>query len=156
MPAPIRLRRPLPRLATGAALLAVGLTGLTACGGSGSGSGSAASPTSASSPSSASAESSSGAPAAAQAITATEKDFSISLDTTSLTAGSYTITVVNNGSATHDLAVAEDGATKATSDKIGPGQSTTLTVDLDKGEYVFFCSIGNHRAMGMEMTVQVS
>ena len=103
----------------------------------------------------ASESSASGGSSEAEAITATEQDFSISLSEDHLKAGNYTITVVNNGSATHDLAVEEDGTTKATSDKIGPGQSTTLTVDLDAGQYVFYCSIGNHRAMGMELTVQV-
>jgi len=91
-----------------------------------------------------------------QALTATEENFSISLDKDTLTAGTYEITVVNNGSATHDLAVEEDGTTEATSDSIAPGESTTMTVDLDAGEYVFYCSIGNHRAMGMEITVQVT
>jgi FtsP/CotA-like multicopper oxidase with cupredoxin domain len=28
--------------------------------------------------------------------------------------------------------------------------------DLDAGEYVFYCPIGNHRAMGMELTVEVT
>ena len=156
MPTRIRSHRPVPRLASAAALLALGLAGLTACGGDDSGSSSTAGGTSesASSSSSAAASSSDGS-SEAEAITATEADFSIALDEDSLTAGTYAITVVNNGSATHDLAVQEDGTTKATSDKIGPGESTTLTVDLDAGEYVFYCSIGNHRGMGMELTVQV-
>jgi plastocyanin len=157
VPARIPVPRTRPRLASGVAVLALGLAGLTACGGDDSGSTSAAGTTSesASSSSSAAASSSDGS-SEAEAITATEEDFSISLDEDSLTAGTYTITVVNNGSATHDLAVEEDGTTEATSDKIGPGESTTLTVDLDAGEYVFYCSIGNHRAMGMEITVTVS
>ena len=157
MPARIPAPRTLPRLASGVAVLALGLAGLTACGGDDSGSSSAAGATSESaSASSSAAASSSDASSEAEAITATEADFSIALDEDSLTAGTYAITVVNNGSATHDLAVEEDGSTVASSDKIGPGESTTLTVDLDAGEYVFFCSVGNHRAMGMELTVQVS
>jgi plastocyanin len=158
VPTRIRRHRRLPRLASAAALLTLGLAGLTACGGDDSGSASAASPSSesASSSSTEASSSSSGGSTETQAITATEADFSISLDDDSLTPGSYTITVMNNGSATHDLAVEEDGTTEAKSDKIGPGESTTLTVDLDAGEYVFYCSIGNHRAMGMELTVQVS
>jgi plastocyanin len=156
VPARIPVPRTLPRLASGVAVLALGLAGLTACGGdSGSSSTAGATSESASSSSSAAASSSDGS-SEAEAITATEADFSIALDQDSLTAGTYAITVVNNGSATHDLAVEEDGTTKATSDKIGPGESTTLTVDLDAGEYVFYCSIGNHRAMGMEITVPVS
>jgi plastocyanin len=157
VPARIPVHRTLPRVAAGAAVLAFGVAGLTACGGSTSGSASAASSTApASTSSSAAASSPAGGTAQAEAITATEKDFSISLSEDSLKAGTYAITVVNNGSATHDLAVEEDGAMKATSAKIGPGQSTTLTVDLDAGQYTFYCSIGNHRAMGMELTVQVS
>jgi plastocyanin len=152
------IHRRLPRLATGVALLALGVGGLAACGGSSSGSNSAASSTAATTTSSSaetSASATSGGSAEAQAITATEQDFSISLSEDHLKAGSYTITVVNNGSSTHDLAVEEDGTTKATSDKVSPGGKTTLTVDLDAGKYVFYCSVANHRAMGMEKTVQV-
>ena len=158
MPA-IRIHRPLPRLAAGAAVLAFGLAGLTACGGGSSGSNSAASSTSESATSSSAAtsgSSSASGSAEAEALTATEKDFSISLSEDKLKAGSYTITVVNNGSATHDLAVEENGTTKATSDTVAPGGKTTLTVDLDAGQYTFYCSIDGHRAMGMEKTVTVS
>jgi plastocyanin len=146
-------------------VLALGLGGLTACGGSGSAASSTSStsqaPASSSADSSggqsaASGSSASGGSAEAQALTATEQDFSISLNEDHLTAGSYTITVVNKGSSTHDLAIEEDGTTKAKSDTIGPGASTTLTVDLDAGKYVFYCSVGNHRAMGMAKTVSVS
>jgi len=140
----------LTRLARGAAVLAVGLAVLTACGGGSSGS--ASSTTSAASSSAAS----SGGSTEAQAITATEKDFSISLDKDALTAGSYAISVVNNGQWTHDLAVEKDGKTMATSDKIAPGESTTLNVDLAAGDHVFFCSIDGHRAMGMEINVKVT
>jgi len=159
VPARIALSRTLPRgysrRASGAALLALGLGGLTACGGSSSGAAASTTQPAATS-TSAEASPSSGSASEAEAITATEKDFSISLDEDSLKAGSYTITVKNDGNATHDLAVEEDGTTKAKSDSIGPGESTTLKVDLDAGKYVFYCSIGNHRAMGMETTVTVS
>jgi plastocyanin len=145
--------RSLPRLATGAAVLALALGALSACGGGASGSNAAASSTT---ESAAATSGSSQSSADAESLTATETNFAIKLDEDHLKAGSYTITVVNDGSATHDLAVEEDGTTKATSDSIGPGEKTTLTVDLQPGEYVFYCSIGNHRAMGMELTVQVS
>ena len=159
MPARIDPRpRTLPRLARGVAVLALGLGALTACGGDSDDGDAAATTTSAAAETTT--EATESAPAAggeqAQALTATEENFSISLDKDTLTAGTYEITVVNNGSATHDLAVEEDGTTEATSDSIAPGASTTLTVDLDAGEYVFYCTIGNHRAMGMEITVQVT
>ena len=155
MPA-IRLPRTLPRLATGAAFLALGLAGLTACGGSSDNSGSASTSSSASASSTTASESSSGGQSQAQSLTATETNFKITFDKTDLTAGSYDIKVVNSGSATHNLTVEEDGAVKASTDNLAPGQSATLTVDLDAGQYVFYCSIDGHRAMGMELTVQVS
>ena len=159
MPARIDPRpRTLPHLARGVAVLALGLGALTACGG-GSDDGDAAATTTSSAAETttgATESSSSGSAAQPMALTATEENFSLSLDKDTLTAGTYEITVVNNGSATHDLAVEEDGTTEEKSDSIAPGESTTLTVDLDAGEYVFYCSIGNHRAMGMEITVQVT
>ena len=141
--------RAAPRAASGAVALLLALT-LSACGG-GSGSNTASSTTS----ESASTSSSAAGQAQTQKLTATETNFKIALDSTDLTAGTYNITVVNDGSATHNLAVEENGTTKATSDSLAPGQSTTLTVDLDAGSYVFYCAIDGHRAMGMEIPVQV-
>jgi uncharacterized cupredoxin-like copper-binding protein len=151
------------RLATGATALLLTLT-VSACG-SGS-TDSKAQPTAGSSstqtPSSQppAAGQTSAAPSSAEqkaeSITATEADFSIALDQDSLAAGHYQIDVVNQGRATHDLVVEKDGADVAKSDSIRPGESTTLAVTLDPGEYVFYCSIGNHRRMGMEITVQVT
>jgi len=129
------------RLARGAAALAICAAFLTACGGN------------ASTDTQASAKSGS---SSGQALTATEADFSITLDKDKLTAGTYDIDVVNKGHATHDLVVAKDGKNIGQSDTVGPGKSTTLTVTLESGDYVFYCSIGNHRAMGMETTVSVS
>ena len=57
-----------------------------------------------------------------------------------------------------DDLVIEDasGAEVAASEVIAPGQSGTVEVSLQPGEYVFYCSIGNHREMGMEVAVTVS
>lgn len=136
------------RRTAGVLLVAAALALLTACGG-GSSTGTAAS-------SSAAGASAGGSSSSEQTVTATEADFSITLDRSDLAAGTYDITIVNNGHATHDLVVERDGSQVAASDTVAPGASTTLTVDLTPGDYVFFCSIGNHRAMGMELTVPVS
>jgi plastocyanin len=155
--------RVLPRLARSLAVLALGVAALTACGNSGSGDTSAPATSSAGSSSASasagtsSSSSSGGSQSQAQALTATEADFSISLDKDTLPAGDYAITVVNNGRASHDLVVEENGNDVAGTDgNIAPGGSATFTVTLDAGEYVFYCSVGNHRAMGMELTVQVT
>ena len=155
---------PLPRRSArrGAALvLAAALATLTACGGSGDAStGSSGSSSSSAAGSSASEDSgsaSSSAPAGeTRQITATEEDFSIALDSTDLAAGDYEIDVVNAGGATHDLVVEKDGEDVAKSDTIAPGETGTVSVSLEPGEYVFYCSIGTHRAMGMEIEVTVT
>ena len=147
------------RGSTPALALALGL--LTACSGgedtSGSGSTtSAAAATSAdASPTDSAASGSADAPAS-QTLTATEGEMYIEVSEDALSAGSYTIEVVNEGTGTHDLVVERDGDDVASTDNIAPGDSTTLTVELEPGEYVFYCSVANHRAMGMEVTVTVT
>jgi plastocyanin len=134
--------------AAGGLALALGL--LSACGGSSD----AAS--SSSSVSSSAAGGSGSAAGQAQTLTVTEAGFDIRLESSDLPAGDYTITVKNEGDATHDLVVEQDGEDIAKSDTLGPGDSDTFTVTLQPGTYVFYCSIGNHRAMGMETDVTVS
>ncbi|RBY80588.1 hypothetical protein DQ238_08390 [Geodermatophilus sp. TF02-6] len=89
-------------------------------------------------------------------VTATEGEMYVELSEDTLSPGSYTIEVVNEGNVAHDLVVEQDGEDVAGTDRIAPGGSATLTVTLEEGEYVFYCSIGNHRAMGMETTVTVA
>jgi plastocyanin len=141
-------RRGTLRRTAGVLVVAAALALLTACAGSSS--------TGTTASSSAAGTSAGGSSSSGQTVTATEADFSITLDRSDLAAGTYEITIVNNGHATHDLVVERDGGQVAASDTVAPGASTTLTVDLTPGDYVFFCSIGNHRAMGMETDVHVS
>ncbi|UOY01719.1 cupredoxin domain-containing protein [Blastococcus sp. PRF04-17] len=89
-------------------------------------------------------------------ITATEADFRISLDRPDLSAGEYEVVVVNAGGMTHDLVVERDGEQVAASAGIAPGDSATFTVTLEPGTYVFYCGVGNHREMGMEISVEVT
>ena len=152
-----RLAAPHPahRLSVGLAALALTVSALAGCGGDDGGSAAETSATTATSASETPAPTT-GTSAETQSITATEADFSISLDQDTLPTGTYDIEVVNDGNATHDLVVERDGADVASSDTIAPGQSTTVSVALEPGEYVFYCSIGNHRTMGMALTVTVT
>lgn len=93
---------------------------------------------------------------AVRTISATEEEFSVSVDEESVPAGSYEIEVVNAGSASHDLVVERDGEDVAATEILDPGDSATLTVDLEPGEYVFYCSVGTHRSLGMETTIEVT
>jgi plastocyanin len=143
------------RLAGAAATLAVAVAVLTACGNNATATG-AGGTSSGTTQTSAAASGSGSSTGKAVSLTATEVDYSISLDKNSLTAGTYDIEVVNHGSATHDLVVEQNGKNVAKTDSISPGDSARLTVTLNSGSYVFYCSIGNHRSMGMETTVDVS
>ncbi|MGY1809017.1 plastocyanin/azurin family copper-binding protein [Blastococcus sp. SYSU D00669] len=153
------------RRRSAAVVLAVALGALTACGGGDDEGGDAASGTTTTSSSSATssapaetsaAETSSSAPAETQALAVSSVDFDFEMDSTQLAAGEYEITLTNNGDATHDLVVERDGSDVAASEQIGPGESSTFTVTLEPGSYAFYCSIGNHRQMGMEVDVTVS
>ncbi|HSD23786.1 MAG TPA: plastocyanin/azurin family copper-binding protein [Solirubrobacterales bacterium] len=70
-------------------------------------------------------------------------------------AGSVTIDFQNNESIPHDVAV-EDSSGKqlGATDLVASGSSTT-TVDLTPGTYTFFCTVPGHRDAGMEGTLTV-
>ena len=89
-------------------------------------------------------------------MTAEEGDFFINLSTDTVAPGTYTFTVENTGKATHSLTIEGPGDVEVTSDDVQPGESTTMTVTLQSGEYEVYCPIGNHRAMGMDTTLTVS
>jgi plastocyanin len=101
-------------------------------------------------------ETSESEPAGTETIEVSAVDFSFELAEDSFAAGTYEITLTNEGGATHDLVVERDGEDVAASEQIGPGESSTFEVTLEEGEYIFYCSVGNHRSMGMEVPVEVT
>ncbi|TQN42002.1 plastocyanin [Blastococcus colisei] len=168
-----RRNHPAPRSARavrGVLVAGLALVALTACGedepdGVGeepaAGSTSAAATASASAATSVPASASTAAePAPAESesesVTVTAVDFELQVDEDSFSAGSYEVTLVNEGGSTHDLVIERDGEVVAAADGIDPGQSTTVTVTLEPGEYVFYCSIADHRAMGMETEIGIT
>jgi uncharacterized cupredoxin-like copper-binding protein len=108
---------------------------------------SAAAPTSASS-----------APAEAESetVSVTEGEMFIELSEDSYSAGTYTFEVTNDGRMPHDFVVEQGGSDVATTEVLQPGESATLEVELAPGDYVFYCSVGAHRAAGMEVQVTVA
>ena len=87
------------------------------------------------------------------ALTATEFKYDPAAVTVDA-AGKVTFTVTNNGQETHVLEVEGNGVEEKT-DSIAPGDSGTLAVDLQPGEYEFYCPIDGHRAQGMEGKIVV-
>lgn len=72
----------------------------------------------------------------------------------SLTKGeTVKITFKNMGKLPHNLIITELGVSTKT---IAGGQEESITVTADKtGMYAFFCSVSNHRQLGMEGDVEV-
>jgi uncharacterized cupredoxin-like copper-binding protein len=84
-----------------------------------------------------------------------ETDFKIDPKNLTLNdAGTVTLTVRNDGQATHALEIEGQGTEKKTGD-IAPGESAKLTVTLKKGSYEWYCPIDGHRKLGMEGTLTV-
>ena len=92
----------------------------------------------------------------AEAIAVSAVDFSFELAEDSFAPGTYEVTLTNDGESTHDLVVERDGEDVARSEQINPGETATFEVTLEEGDYVFYCSVGNHRQMGMEIPVTVT
>lgn len=152
----------LPRnriIATGAVCAAAVFT-LAGCGSSGTSSTSATSSTApaATTPASAPPASSAVAPVASPTVvTVTETEFSIALSQSAFKPGQYTFTVVNQGRAPHNLAIKGPGIDPpATSQTVQNGTTTQLSATLAPGSYELWCTVGNHKASGMDMTIQVS
>ncbi len=110
----------------------------------------------ASTPASPAPASSAPAEAESETVAVTEGEMFIELSEDSLSAGTYTFEVTNEGRMPHDFVVEQGGSDVAGTEVLQPGESATLEVELAPGDYVFYCSVGAHRAAGMELPVTVA
>lgn len=80
----------------------------------------------------------------------------IAFDTTTLTSkpGKVTIELDNPAAIEHDVAIEKDGEELAKSATITEGK-TSVSVDLEPGEYTFLCTVPGHAEAGMEGTLTV-
>lgn len=69
--------------------------------------------------------------------------------------GRYTFRAVNAGQAPHALQINGLGVANVRTPVVQPGRSADLTVTLVRGNYDFWCPIGNHRQQGMQLNVRV-
>jgi plastocyanin len=93
---------------------------------------------------------------AGQTVQVTEKEFKITLPSTTLKPGSYTFDLSNDGKIQHDLAIDGPGVNNAKTPLINGGQHATLKVKLTAGEYDFYCSVPGHKQLGMDVKVKVT
>ena len=128
------------------AILAAALTlGATACGGGSSGGGGGGS-----------SSAGGGGGGGGTPISASEKDFSITLAKTTVSPGTYTFHVVNNGPSSHDLTINGPGVANQKTSLLSSGSSQDLTVTLTSGTYDVYCSVPGHKAAGMDTKLTVS
>ncbi len=81
-------------------------------------------------------------------------EFGYAVSTTEVPAGTVTFELRNDGGTDHDLVL--EGGPGGSTAAIGPQETDTLTVELEPGTYTLYCSIGNHRGLGMEFEIIVS
>ena len=84
---------------------------------------------------------------------AADPDGAVAYEQTALTApaGSITVEFTNEAALAHDFRIEEIGAGTS----IFAEGSESVTVELEPGEYTFFCSVPGHRSGGMEGKLDV-
>jgi uncharacterized cupredoxin-like copper-binding protein len=99
-----------------------------------------------------------GSAAPAQSVSFKETEYTIEPATLTVRQGTYTITVQNLGQFPHDLhvAAAEDGTEVGYSPVVKPGESATFRVTLKAGDYVTWCAVDGHKALGMKGALTAS
>ena len=113
-------------------------------------------------------------------VNATEKDFSISLDSSSVPAGNVAFSLTNNGPSVHEFVVfrtelppdklpltKENGVAivdeeakgiepQAELEDVDPDTQQELAIQLEPGNYVIICNIPTHYKLGMQTTLEVT
>jgi len=107
-------------------------------------------------------------------VSATEKDFSIELGSSTAPAGSVTFNISNEGPSAHEFVIiktddepdalpVKDGAVEEDKldavdeqEDIAPSTTATLTTDLEAGSYVIICNVPGHYEAGMHTAFTVS
>ncbi len=81
----------------------------------------------------------------------TAKEFYYSLSSRTAPPGAAVIEFVNYGEDPHDMRVQRAGGGRLYKTPVmQPGQYYDLRVDLVEGHYQLWCSIANHRKLGMQ------
>jgi plastocyanin len=85
------------------------------------------------------------------------KEFYFALSRRTVPAGPAIVELVNFGQDEHDLRIQRvGGAHIAGTPVVEPGDYYDLSITLRPGKYLLWCSIANHRALGMQATLVVT
>src|SRR5581483_8853368 len=84
-------------------------------------------------------------------VQVTAKEYWYALSSRTVRSGPAVIEFVNFGQDPHDMRVQRVGTTKVYSvPTIQPGDHYDLSITLVPGKYMLWCSIANHRQLGMQ------
>jgi plastocyanin len=75
-------------------------------------------------------------------------------DSATATAGTVTLELTNDSSLPHDVQIESGGEDLGGTEEV-TGGTATAEVELEPGEYTFYCSVPGHREGGMEGTLTV-
>lgn len=75
---------------------------------------------------------------------------------TTLSAGLVTFEITNDGSVAHSFEIEGEGLEEELDEALEPGETATLTVELQAGSYRVYCPVGDHAEEGMELEVEVT
>jgi plastocyanin len=99
-----------------------------------------------------------GGPIAVSATAYDTADYSLILSRAKVDPGDRTVQFRNSGEDAHDLKVKRVGGTRLYSAGEVPSGGDPVTVDVHfhrRSTYVLYCSLANHRALGMEAHLKV-
>ncbi len=97
------------------------------------------------------------APVYPNRVQVTAKEYFFALSRRSVPAGPAIVELVNFGEDPHDLRLQRVGTTRAPGTPIvQPGAYYDLEITLQPGRYLLYCSIANHRSLGMQATLIVT
>ena len=89
-------------------------------------------------------------------IQVTAKEFYYTLSSRTVKPGPAVIQFVNYGEDPHDMRVSASAARRSTARRsCSPGQIYNLSLKLVPGRYQLWCSIANHRELGMQAVLIV-
>lgn len=69
--------------------------------------------------------------------------------------GSVTFEITNDGDHEHNFEIEGNGIERELPTNLQPGETGTLVIDLQPGDYTVYCPVGEHRDLGMETQLQV-
>jgi plastocyanin len=69
--------------------------------------------------------------------------------------GRLTLQIVNRGRIPHNFRIEKAGHEVGRLSALKPGESDRLTLKLKRGDYHYFCAVGNHEELGLYGTLVV-